>query len=62
MTKKIEIERFSLTSSRPFDRVVAFLNSAIGHPDVAEFWKSTIGHTQSLNWKPQSRKPWGKQG
>ena len=41
MTKKIEIERFSLTSSRPFDRVVAFLNSAIGHPDIAEFWKST---------------------
>ncbi len=34
MTKKIEIERFSLTSSKPFDRVVAALNAAIGHPDM----------------------------
>lgn len=30
--KRIEIERFSLTSSKPFDQVVAALNAAIGHP------------------------------
>ena len=41
MIKKIEIERFSLTSSKPFDRVVAALNAAIGHPDMAEFGRST---------------------
>jgi hypothetical protein len=39
--KKIEIERFSLTSSKPFDQVVAALNTAIGHPDMAEFGRST---------------------
>jgi hypothetical protein len=33
MIRKIEIERFSLTSSKPFDQVVAALNAAIGHPD-----------------------------
>ena len=41
MTRKIEVERFTLSSSKPFDEVVAALNSEIGHPDMAEFWKST---------------------
>jgi len=37
MIKKIEIERFSLISSKPFDQVVAALDAGIGHPDMAEF-------------------------
>src|SRR5205814_5126876 len=41
MIRKIEIERFTLTSSKLFDQVVAALNSAVGHPDMSEFWKST---------------------
>ncbi len=41
MIKQIEIERFSLTSSKPFDQIVATLNAAIGHPDMAEFVRST---------------------
>src|SRR5579862_8354869 len=41
MISKIEIERFSLTSSKPFDQVVAAVNAAIGHPDMAEFGRST---------------------
>ena len=41
MIRKIEIERFSLTSSKPFHQVVAALNAAIGHPDMAEFGRST---------------------
>ena len=41
MIQKIEVERFTLRSSKPFDEVVAALNSAVGHPDMAEFWKST---------------------
>jgi uncharacterized protein (DUF302 family) len=41
MIRKVEIERFSLTTSKPFDDVVAALNAAIGHPDMAEFWRST---------------------
>ncbi|MGA7929846.1 MAG: hypothetical protein WCA20_28110 [Candidatus Sulfotelmatobacter sp.] len=39
--KKIEIERFSLTTSKRFDEVIAGVNAAIGHPDMAEFWRST---------------------
>jgi uncharacterized protein (DUF302 family) len=41
MIRKIEIERFTLISSKPFDQVVAALNAAIGHPDMAEFGRST---------------------
>jgi uncharacterized protein (DUF302 family) len=37
MIAKIEVERFGLTSSKPFDQVVAALDAAIGHPDMAEF-------------------------
>ena len=41
MIAKIEIERFSLTTSKPFDEVVAGVNAGIGHPDMAEFARST---------------------
>ena len=41
MVRKIEIERLSLTSSKPFDQVVAALDATIGHPDMGEFGRST---------------------
>src|SRR4029077_20852463 len=41
MIRKIEMERFSLTTSKPFAVVVDGVNSAIGHPDMAEFGRST---------------------
>jgi uncharacterized protein (DUF302 family) len=41
MIRKIEIERFSLTSTKPFDEVLAAINDAVGHPEMAEFWSST---------------------
>ncbi len=37
---KVVVERFSLTSSRPFDAVVATLKSAVGQPDMVEFFKA----------------------
>ena len=40
-TTRIEVERFSVTSSKPFDAVVAALKSAIGQPDMVEFFKAT---------------------
>jgi uncharacterized protein (DUF302 family) len=39
--EKVEVERFSLTSSKPFDTVVAALKSAVGQPDVVEFFSTT---------------------
>jgi uncharacterized protein (DUF302 family) len=41
MIAKIEVERFSLITSKPFDEVVAGVNAGIGHPDMAEFARST---------------------
>jgi len=41
MIRKIEIERFSLTTSKAFDEVIAGVNAGIGHPDMAEFGRST---------------------
>ena len=35
--RKVEIERFSLTTSKPFDAVVAALKAAVGRPDMVEF-------------------------
>ena len=40
MIRKIEVERFSLTSSRSFDDVLAAINDAVGHPEMTQFWKS----------------------
>src|SRR5271154_1540950 len=41
MIRQIEVERFSIISSKPFDQVVAALYASIGHPDMAEFVRST---------------------
>jgi uncharacterized protein (DUF302 family) len=41
MIEQIEIERFSLTTSKQFDEVIAGVNAGIGHPDMAEFGRST---------------------
>jgi uncharacterized protein (DUF302 family) len=41
MIRRVEIERFALISSKPFEQVVAALNAGIGHPDMADFAGST---------------------
>ncbi len=41
--RKVEMERFSLTSSKLFEAVVAALEAAAGQPDVVEFAKATKG-------------------
>ena len=38
--RRVELERFSLTTSKPLDQVVAALNAAIGHPNMKDFWES----------------------
>src|ERR1700676_5182262 len=35
--RTIEIERLTITSSKPFEAIVAALETAIGRPDMAEF-------------------------
>jgi len=38
---KVEVERFSLTSLKPFDTVVGALKSAVGQPNMVDFFKET---------------------
>jgi len=45
--RKFGIERINIKSSKPFDAVVAALESAIGHPDMVEFLK-TIQYSQTF--------------
>jgi uncharacterized protein (DUF302 family) len=40
-TRRVEVERFSVTSAKPFDEVLAALKSAVGHPDMAGFFRAT---------------------
>jgi len=40
MVRNVEVERFSLVSSKPFDEVVEGINAGIGHPVMGDFWKS----------------------
>ena len=41
MIATVKIERFSLTSSRPFDEILGAIKAAIGHQDMVEFAKRT---------------------
>jgi len=38
--RKVEIERFSVTSSKPFERILQKLEGQIGHPDMGAFAKA----------------------
>jgi uncharacterized protein (DUF302 family) len=33
----VEMQRFSVTSSKPFEQVLAAVDAAVGHPDIGEF-------------------------
>jgi hypothetical protein len=41
MIRKVDMERFSVISSNPFDAVVAAIKALIGHPNMAELWQAT---------------------
>jgi uncharacterized protein (DUF302 family) len=41
MIRNVEMERFTLVSSKLFDEVVAAIKAAIGHPNMAELWQAT---------------------
>src|SRR5215813_2060699 len=47
-TRRVEIERLTVKSSRPFQAVVDALEGAVGHPDMAEFSK-TVKNARSYS-------------
>jgi uncharacterized protein (DUF302 family) len=62
MIRKVDVERFSLTSSKPFDQVVGALDAAIGHPDMAEFVRSTHEARSFADLKSLVERGLGKSG
>jgi len=62
MITKVEIERFSLSSSRPFEKVVEALKAAVGRPDMAEFAKATKGARTFAELEDAVRKGLGMTG
>jgi len=60
--RKIEMERFSLISTKPFEVVVAALQSAVGHPDIGEFVKATNGARTFAELESAVRSGLGKTG
>jgi hypothetical protein len=62
MIAKIEVERFSLTSSRPFDHILAAIKAAVGHPDMIEFAKTTAAGRTFPEFESTVREGLGKSG
>jgi hypothetical protein len=62
MIRNVEMERFTVTSAKPFDEVVAGVREAIGHPNMAEFWRSTQRATSASELDAVVRPVLGKTG
>ncbi len=62
MIAKIEVERFSLTSSRPFDEVLAAIKGAVGNPDMVDFAKTTSAARTFVELESAVRNGLGKTG
>jgi len=62
MIAKIEVERFSLTSSRQFDEVLAAIKGAVGNPDMVDFAKTTSAARTFVELERAVLKGLGKTG
>ena len=62
MITTVEVERFSLTSSRPFDKILAAIKAAVGHPDMVEFAKTTAAARTFPQFENTVREGLGKSG
>ena len=59
---RVEVERFQVTCSKPFESVVAAIKAAVGRPDMAEFAKA-IGTARTFaDYETTVRKGLGRAG
>jgi uncharacterized protein (DUF302 family) len=61
-TRTVQMERFNVTTSKPFEAVLAALKAAVGHPDMAEFTKATRGARTFAELEDAVRRGLGKTG
>src|SRR5437879_9009423 len=62
MITKVEVERFNLISSWPFDKILAAIKAAIGHPDMVAFAKRTATAPTFPEFESIVREGLGKTG
>jgi len=62
MIRKVEMERFSVTSSKPFDAAVAAIKASIGHPNMAEFRQATQRATTAAELEAAIQPALGESG
>ena len=60
--RRVEIERFSLTSSRPLEAVVAALKAGVGRLDLAEFARVSKGPGTFADLKKVIERDLGRSG
>jgi uncharacterized protein (DUF302 family) len=60
--RKVEIERFSVTTSKPFEAAVAALKAAVGRPDMVEFVNATRGARSFAELERAVHKSLGRTG
>ena len=59
--RKVEVERFSLTTSRPFESVVGGLKSSIGQLDLAAFASASKSSGTFAELEKVINRTWGNQ-
>jgi uncharacterized protein (DUF302 family) len=59
-TRRVEIERFSVVSSKPFEAILESLKSAVGRPDMEEFTSATKSARTFTELENAVRKGLGK--
>ena len=62
MIRKIEMERFTVTSSKPFDVVVAGIKASVGHPNMALLWQAVQRATTDTELDAAIQPTLGKTG
>lgn len=61
-TRQISMERWSVTSSRPFDEIVSALDAEIGHPDMKTFVRETSAAGSPAEFQAVVDKGLGRSG
>jgi uncharacterized protein (DUF302 family) len=62
MITRIEMERFTVISSKPFDAVVTAIKASIGHPNMAELWQATQRAATAAELEAATQPALGKSG
>ena len=58
----IEVERFSVISSKPFDKVAETLRAAVGRPDMVQFAKAMMATRTFTELRSEIEKGLGRTG